>query len=146
MTELEAKLLQIIEEQQMQLLDQQQSYERIVSTVKGNREHTQQLTADTKVIRNNAEEISRSTTRYNEVHRADQWQISRDKQDHSQQRRSAGENLNRTAFCIVASDQSSAEFARNCRDIEANIVQMKERQKEMEKPRPKQDRGIDFGM
>ena len=126
--------------------DANQSYERIVGTVKGNREHTQQLTADTKVISNNAEAISRSTTRYNEVHRADQRQSSRDEQDHSQQRRSAGENLNHTAFSLISSSQSSAELARNFRDIEANIVQMKERQKEMEKPQPKKSRGMDFGM
>ncbi|MDV4224818.1 hypothetical protein [Acinetobacter baumannii] len=30
-------------------------------------------------------------------------------------------------------DQSSAEFARNIRTIEANIVQMKERKREMER-------------
>lgn len=126
--------------------DANQSYERIVSTVKGNREHTQQLTADTKVIGDNAEAISRSTTRYSAVHRADQWQSSRDEQDYSQQRRSAGENLNHTAFSLVSSSQSSAELARNFRDIEANIVQMKERQKEMEKPQPKQDRDMGFRM
>jgi len=71
---------------------------------------------------------------------------SRNEPDYSQQRRSAGENLNRTAFSLVTSDQSSAEFARNLRDIEKNIVQMKERQKEIEIPQPKQDRGMDFGM
>ena len=126
--------------------DANQSYERIVSTIKGNRDHTQQLTADTKVISNNAEAISRSTAKYNEVHRADQWQSSRDQQDHSQQRRSAGENLNHTAFSLISSSQSSAELARNFRDIEANIVQIKERQKEMDKPKPKNSRGMDFGM
>ena len=31
-------------------------------------------------------------------------------------------------------------------DIERNIVQIKERQKEIEKPRPNKDRGMDFGM
>lgn len=126
--------------------DANQSYERIVSTVKGNREHTQQLTADTKVISNNAEAISRSTTRYNKVHRADQWQGSRDEQDYSQQRRSAGENLNYTAFSLISSSQSSTELARNFRDIEANIVQMNERKQEIEKSRLKKDRGIDFEM
>ena len=126
--------------------DAKQSYKRIVGTVKGNREHTQQLTADTKVISDNTEAISRSTTRYNEVHRADEWKSSRDEQNYNQQRRSAGENLKGTAFSLVTNDQSSAELARNFRDIEANIVQMKERQKEMEKPQPKKSRGMDFGM
>ncbi|NHW17440.1 hypothetical protein, partial [Escherichia coli] len=67
-------------------------------------------------------------------------------QDYSRQQRSSGENLNHTAFSLVRSSQSSTEFARNIRDIEKNIVKMKELQKEMEKPQPKQDRGMDFGM
>ena len=70
----------------------------------------------------------------------------RDEQDYSRQRRSAGENLNHTAFSLVRSSQSSEEFAQNVRDIERNIVQIKERQKEIEKPRPNKDRGMDFGM
>ncbi|MEG2321857.1 MAG: hypothetical protein RSB73_09155, partial [Bacteroidales bacterium] len=90
--------------------------------------------------------ISRARTQYSKLYRADQWKSSRDEPDHSQQRRSAGENLNRTAFSLVTSDQSSAEFARNVRDIEKNILQMNERKQEIEKPRPKQDRGMDFGM
>ena len=126
--------------------DAKQSYERIVGTVKGNREHTQQLTADTKVISDNTEAISRSRTQHSKLYQADQWKSSRDEPDHSQQRRSAGENLNLTAFSLVTSDQSSAEFARNVGNIEKNLVQMNERKQEIEKPRPKQDRGMDFGM
>ena len=121
--------------------DANQSYEGIVGTVKGNRDHTQQLTADTKVISNNAEAISRSTTRYNEVHRADQWQSSRDEQDHSQQRRSAGENLNYTAFSLISSSQSATELARNFRDIEKGLKQVKQRQAVKVQTK---DRGIDF--
>ena len=51
-----------------------------------------------------------------------------------------------TAFCLVRSSQSAAEFARNVRTIEANIIQMKERKMEMEQPQPKQDRGMSWGM
>jgi len=123
-----------------------QNYPSLVSSIKGNRERSAKLTASTEIISDNTEAISRSRTQYSKLYRADQWKSSRDEPDHSQQRRGAGENLNRTAFSLVTSDQSSAEFARNVRDIEKNIVQMKERQKEMEKPRPKQDRGMDFGM
>lgn len=125
-----------------------QNYPSLVSSIKGNRERSAKLTANTEIISDNTEAISRSRTQYSKLYRADQWKSSRDEPDHSQQRRSAGENLNRTAFSLVTSDQSSAEFARNVRDIEKNIVQMKERQKELEKPRPKreQDRGMDFGM
>ena len=123
-----------------------QDYPSLVSSIKGNRERSAELTASTEIIIDNTEAISRARTQYSKLYRADQWKSSRDEPDHSQQRRSAGENLNRTAFSLVTSDQSSAEFARNVRDIEKNLVQIKERQKEMDKPQPKQDRGIDFGM
>ena len=121
-----------------------QDYPSLVSTVKGNRERSAQLTASTEIISDNTDTISRARTQYSKLYRADQWQSPRDEPDYSEQRRSSGENLNHTAFSLVASDQSSAEFARNLRNIEKNIVQMKERQNKIEKPQPKQDRGMDF--
>ena len=121
-----------------------QDYPSLVSTVKGNRERSEKLTASTEIISDNTEAISRTRTQYSKLYRADQWKSSRDEPDHSQQRRSSGENLNRTAFSLITSDQSAAEFARNIRDIETNIVQMKERKKEMDKPKP--DRGMDFSL
>lgn len=123
-----------------------QDYPSIVSAVKGNRERSAKLTASTKVISDNADTISRARTQYSKLYRADQWQSPRNEQDYSEQRRSSGENLNHTAFSLVRSSQSSEEFARNIRDIEKNIVQMNERKQEIEKPRPKQDRGMYFGM
>jgi len=123
-----------------------QDYPSLVSSIKGNRERSGKLTAGTNIIIDNTEAISRARTQYSKLYRTDQWQSSRDEPDYSEQRRSSGENLNLTAFRIVASDQSSAELARNLRDIEKNIVQMNERKQEIEKPRPKQDRGMDFGM
>ena len=123
-----------------------QDYPSLVSSIKSNRERSAELTASTEIIIDNTEAISRARTQYSKLYRADQWQSPRDKPDHSQQRRSAGENLNRTAFSLVTGDQSSAEFARNIRDIEKNIIQMNERKQEVEKPRPRQDRGFDFGM
>ena len=121
-----------------------QDYPSLVSTIKGNRERSAKLTASTEIISDNTEAISRTRTQYSKLYRADQWKSSRDEPDHSQQRRSSGENLNRTAFSLITSDQSAAEFARNIRDIETNIVQMKERKKEMDKPKP--DRGMDFSL
>ena len=121
-----------------------QDYPSLVSTVKGNRERSEKLTASTEIISDNTEAISRTRTQYSKLYRADQWKSSRDEPDYSEQRRSSGENLNRTAFSLVTSDQSAAEFARNIRDIETNIVQMKERKKEMDKPKP--DRGMDFSL
>jgi len=123
-----------------------EDYPSLVSAVKGNRERSAKLTASTEIISDNTEAISRARTQYSKLYRADQWKSSRDEPDHSQQRRSAGENLNHTAFSLVTSDQSAAEFARNIRDIEKNILQMNERKQEVEKLRPKQDRGMDFGM
>ena len=123
-----------------------QNYPSLVSTIKDNQERSAKLTASTEIISDNAEAISRARTKYSKLYRADQWQSPRDEPYHSQQRRSSGENLNHTAFNLVRSSQSAAEFARNIRDIEKNIVQIKEQKKEIEKPQPKQDRGMDLGM
>lgn len=121
-----------------------QGYSNLVSAVKGNRERSAKLTASTEIISDNTEAISRARMQYSKLYRADQWKSSRNEPDYSEQRRSSGENLNHTAFSLVTSDQSSAEFARNIRDIEKNILQMNERKQEIERPRPKQDRGMDF--
>ena len=126
--------------------DANQNYPSLVSSIKGNRERSAKLTASTEIISDNTEAISRARTQYSKLYRADQWQSSRDEPDYSQQRRSIGENLSLTTLSLVTSDQSSAEFARNVGDIEKNLVQMNERKQEIEKPRPKQDRGMDFGM
>lgn len=126
--------------------DANQNYPSLVSTIKSNQERSGKLATGTKVLIDNTEAISRARTQYSKLYRADQWQSSRDEQDYSEQRRGSGENLNHTAFSLVRSSQSSEEFARNIRDIEKNIVQMNERKQEIEKPRPKQDRGMHFGM
>ncbi|MFW2083878.1 mobilization protein, partial [Acinetobacter guillouiae] len=99
-------------------------YSSLVSSIKGNRERSAELTASTEIISDNTEAISRARTQYGKLYRADQWQSPRDEPNHSQQRRSIGENLNDTAFSLGRSSQSSTEFARNLRDIEKNIVQM----------------------
>lgn len=103
-----------------------QNYPSLVSSIKGNRERSAELTASTEIISDNTEAISRARTQYSKLYRADQWQSPRDEPDHSQQRRSAGENLNRTAFSLVTSDQSSAEFARNIGNIEKSSRLLKE--------------------
>ena len=126
--------------------DAKQSYERIVGTVKGNREHTQQLTADTKVISDNTEAISRSTTRYNAVHRTDREQSAKNGADHDLQRADIATSLTNAKRNLSRSATVTAELARNFRDIEANIIKMMERKKEMGKPQSKKDRGMDFGM
>ena len=123
-----------------------QDYPSLVSAIKGNRERSAKLTASTEIISDNTEAISRARTQYSKLYRADQWQSPRDESDYSQQRRSSGDNLNHTAFSLVRSSESSAEFARNVGDIEKNLLQMKQKIKEVEKPQPKQDRGMDWGM
>ena len=161
MTELETQLLRIIEEQQqqlqqqqMQLQQQQQSLDvmqkkiiqSLISTIKGNGERTERLSANTKVIIDNTDAISRVEKKYSDLYRTDQWQSQGDEPNYNELRGRTGKNLNRTAVSLVRSSQSAAEFARNVRTIEANIVQMKELKKEMEQPQPKQDRGMNFGM
>ena len=126
--------------------DARQNYPSLVSTIKDNGERAERLSANTKVISDNTDAISRTGKKYSDLYRADQWQSQRDEPNYNELRGRTGENLNRTAFSLVTSSQSTAEFARNIRDIEANIIQMKERQKEMDKPQPKQDRGMSWGM
>ena len=111
-----------------------------------NRERSEELEGNTNIIRENTEAISIARTQYSNLYPANQWQSPRDEPDYNQQRRSAGENLNRTAFSLVAIDQSSAEFARNLRDVEKNLAQIKEYQKEVKKLLPKPDKGIYFKM
>ncbi|MGQ1158699.1 mobilization protein (plasmid) [Acinetobacter baumannii] len=124
--------------------DANQNYPSLISSIRGNRERSAKLTASTQIISNNTEAISGARKQYSKLYRADQWQSQRDEQDHNYQRRSTRGNLNRTAFSLVSSSQSSTELARNFRDIEKSIVQIRERQKEIEKPRSKKDRGMDF--
>lgn len=126
--------------------DARQNYPSLVSTIKDNGERAERLSANTKVISDNTDAISRTGKKYSDLYRADQWQSQRDEPNYNELRGRTGENLNRTAFSLVTSSQSTAEFARNIRDIEANIIQMKERQKEMDKPQPKQDRGMSWGI
>lgn len=120
-----------------------QDYPNLVSAVKSNRERSEKLTASTEIISSNTEAISRVRQEYSKLYQADQRESPRYEPDHSEQRRSSRENLNYTTFSLVTSSQSSAEFARNIRDIEKNLEQIREHQKEIEKPRPKQDRGMD---
>ena len=126
--------------------DANESYERVVGTVKSNRDHARQLTADTKVICDNSEAILRSAARYNAVHRTDWEQSAKDGEDHHLQRASITTSLTDTKRNLSRSATVTAEIARNFGDIETNIVKMKERKKEMEKPQPKPIRSMDFGM
>ena len=126
--------------------DAKENYPSLISTIKGNGERTERLSANTKVIIDNTDAISRIGKKYSDLYRTDQWQSQGDEPNYNELRGRTGENLNRTAVSLVRSSQSAAEFARNVRTIEANIVQMKELKKEMEQPQPKQDRGMNFGM
>ena len=121
-------------------------YEGATRPIRLNGERTERLSANTKVIIDNTDAISRIREKYGNVYRADQWQSQRDEPNYNELRGRTGENLNRTAVSLVRSSQSAAEFARNVRTIEANIIQMKERKMEMEQPQPKQDRGMSWGM
>ena len=120
--------------------------ENLRDHVRGNFKGSEQLTAATEVICDNTEAISRSTTRHNAVHRADQQQSTENGADYAFQRTGIAEHCRETERNLSDHTTITAEFARNLRDIEKNIVQIKERQKEMDNPKPNQDRGMDFGM
>ncbi|MFW1775415.1 mobilization protein, partial [Acinetobacter seifertii] len=54
-----------------------QNYPSLVSSIKGNRERSAELTASTEIISDNTEAISRSRTQHSKLYRADQWKSSR---------------------------------------------------------------------
>lgn len=116
----------------------------LVGTVEGNRERTEQLETSTTVVQRNAEAISQSTARYSRIYRADREQSAENGADHDLQRESIAISLTDAKRNLSDSATVTAELTRNFRDIETNIVKMKERQKEIEKPQPKQDRGMDL--
>lgn len=124
--------------------DANPDYQILISTIKGNGKRTETISANTKVIDDNTDKISRVRPKHSKLYQADQWESPRDEPDHNQQRSSIGENLNSTAFSLVRSSQSSAEFTRNIGDIEKNIVNMRKREKVIDQP--KRDRGMDFSM
>lgn len=127
-----------------------QNYPRLVQAVTDNQEQSGRLTASTKVISDNTDTISRARQKHSGLYQSDQWQSPRDEPDHREQRGISRWNLDHTAFSLVRSSQSSTELARNIGNIEESlrtiIEQKLERQKEIEKLRPTQDRGMDFGM
>lgn len=125
-------------------IDARRYYESLVSAVTSNQKRSEQLTAATKIIRDNTATISRSTEEYSELYRADQWQRSRDESDHSRQSGRIRENIEATIFSIDTIRESTAELARNLRGIEANIVEMRERQKEVQNFRPQKECGLEL--
>jgi Na+-transporting NADH:ubiquinone oxidoreductase subunit NqrA len=125
--------------------DANESYASVIGAVKGNRERTEQLETSTTVVQRNTEAISQSTARYSRLYRADREQSAENGADHDLQREGIAISLTDAKRNLSDSATVTAELARNFRDIEANVVKMKERQKEMEKPQPKQDRGMNFG-
>jgi hypothetical protein len=60
--------------------DAKENYSSLISTIKGNGERTERLSANTKVISDNTDTISRARTKYSNLYRADQWQSQRDEQ------------------------------------------------------------------
>ncbi|MDY6469360.1 mobilization protein [Acinetobacter faecalis] len=126
--------------------DAKQSYASIVGTVRDNWDTTKQLEADTTIIRGNAETISRSTEKYNAVHGAGQQQDRQDGTDDNLQREDITLSFTDAKRDCTNITAITEELARNFRDIEKNLIQINERQKEVEKPQVKQDRGMDSGM
>ena len=160
MTELETQLLRIIEEQQQQLQQQQMQLQQQQQSLDVmQKKIIQALSAQSKAMESvqkglvqTQKSLSTTQTQFHELEKIQRpipnrsMAKSGDEPNYNELRGRTGENLNRTAVSLVRSSQSAAEFARNVRTIEANIVQMKELKKGMEQPQPKQDRGMNFGM
>jgi len=130
--------------------DAEQDYQSLVSTVTDNQQQSGRLTASTKVISDNTEAISRARQKHSELYQPDQWQSHGNKPNHGQQREQFENDFKLTSVSVFRSRQSTAKLAENFSNIETilrKIAQQKlERQKVVEQPRPKRDRGMDFGM
>lgn len=79
------------------------------------------------------------------IHRTDWEQSAKNGADHDLQRANIATSLTDAKRNLSNSTAITAELTRNFGDTETNLIKIKERQKEMEKPQPKQDRGMDFG-
>lgn len=123
--------------------------ERLIRSINRNRERSKQLKTATGIISDNTTAILRARKQHSELYGADQWKGQRNETDHSRQSGRIRENIECATFSIGAIRASTAELAQNFSNIETSlreIAQQKlERQREVEQPRPKQDRGMDFG-
>lgn len=130
--------------------DADQDYSDIDSTIRSNQKRSDQLADTTKVIRECADTISSLRKQYSELYHADQWESRKNEPDHGQQRGNINENISATIVSILRGRASTEKLTQDFRTIDASlrdIAQQKlERQKVVEQPRPKQDRGMDFGM
>lgn len=128
----------------------EQDYSCLINAVTDNQQQSGRLTASTKIISDNTGAISRARQKHSELYQSDQWQSHGNEPTHSQQREQFEDDFKLTSVSVVRSRQSTAELTQNFSNIETSlreIAQQKlERQREVEQPRPKKDRGMDFGM
>ncbi|MCF9047182.1 relaxase/mobilization nuclease domain-containing protein [Acinetobacter nectaris] len=107
--------------------------ERLIRSINGNRERSEQFETATRIIRDNTAAILRAREEYSELYRADQWQGQGNEPDHSRQSGRIRENIERTTFSIETIRASTAELTRNLSGVEASFraveVKKLERQK-----------------
>ena len=98
-----------------------QDYPSLVSTVKGNRERSEKLTASTEIISDNTEAISRARQKHSELYQSDQWQSNGNEPNHCKQREHTEENISHTSLSVVRSRAGTAELAQNFSNIETSL-------------------------
>lgn len=127
-----------------------QDYPSLVSAVEDNRERSTKLTASTEIISDNTEAISGARQKHSELYQPDQWKSHGNEPNHGQQREHIEENISRTSVSVVRSRASTAKLAENLSNVETSLREIArqklEQKKVVEQPRPKRDRGMDFGM
>ena len=130
--------------------DAEQDYSRLINAVTDNQQQSGRLTASTKVISDNTDAISRARQKHSKLYQPDQWQSNRNEPDHDQQRKQFEDDFKLTSVSVIRSRTSTAELTQNfsaiAESLRAIAERKLERQREVEQPRPKQDRGMDFGM
>lgn len=128
--------------------DAEQDYSCLINAVTDNQQQSGRLTASTEIISKNTDAISRARPKHSELYQSDQWQSYRNEPNYGQQREQLEDDFKLTSVSVVRSRQGTAELTQNFSNIETSlreIAQQKlERQREVEQPRPKQDRGMNF--
>lgn len=160
MTELETQLLRIIEEQQQQLMQQQvqlqkqqqaldtmqtkiiQALSAQSKTIKSDQQSLQQAQKSLATMQKQFHELERSTASYTEQINGKVREMSLITANNEE----ILERISTTQHSVSSEVAKAQQNLLETSEILKNLVQMNERKQEIEKPRPKQDRGMDFGM
>lgn len=124
--------------------------ERLIRSINGNRERSEQFGTATRIISDNTTAILRAREEHSELYRAGQWQGQGNEPDHSKKSGRIRENIECATSGIDTVRASTAELIQNFANIAGSLRTIAERklkrQRKEEQPRSTQDRGVDFGM